>query len=104
MEEINSSSGRSDPAKAEETVSHRQKNNVKEAGTPASAQQLCTPTAARSKVTRTVSERQLLRATHVNDKMSQLTRAARTASLIPRTRVPCSHRPREKIKESAGCR
>ena len=54
------------PAKTEETVSHRQKNNVKEAGTPASANKLCTPltavpTAVRNKVTKTVSEKQLLR-------------------------------------------
>ena len=54
------------PAKTEETVSHRQNNSVKEVGTPPVRSNLCTSLiavsiAVRSKVTETVSEKQLLR-------------------------------------------
>ena len=54
------------PAKTEETVSHRQNNDVKDVGTPPVQSSLCTSltavsTAVRNKVTKTVSEEQLLR-------------------------------------------
>ena len=57
------------PVKTEETVSHRQNNNVKEVGTPRPPQMrsnFCTSlialsTAGRNKVTQTGSEKQLLR-------------------------------------------
>ena len=54
------------PVKTEETVSHRQNSNVKDVGTPPVRSNLCTSvfavsTAVRNKVTKTVSEKQLLR-------------------------------------------
>ena len=53
------------PVKTEETVSHRQNNKVKEVGTPPAPSNLCASliavsTAVRSKVTKTMSEKQLL--------------------------------------------
>ena len=54
------------PAKTEETVSHRQNNNVKEVGTPPVRSNLCTLltdvlTIVRNKVTKTMSEKQRLK-------------------------------------------
>ena len=54
------------PAKTEETISHRQNNNVKEMGTPPVRRNLCTTlitlsTAVGNNVTKTASEKQLLR-------------------------------------------
>ena len=53
------------PAKTEETVSHRQNNGVSEVGTSSEPSNLSTSltavsTALRNKVTKTVSEKQLL--------------------------------------------
>ena len=61
-----SSSSAHRPAKTEETVSHRQNSSVKEVGTPPVRSNLCTLltavlTTVRNKVTKTMSEKQLLR-------------------------------------------
>ena len=128
MEEINSSSARSDRQKPKRSSATARTTMLRRWGTPptsltslfwrwlmiswgfadlsASVKQLCTSlsalsTAVRSKVTKNVREATVEGYTSERQ-MSQLTRAARTAFLIPRTRVPCSHRPREKIKEAAG--
>ena len=54
------------PVKTEETVSHHRNNSVKEVGTPPVRSNMCAwliavSTAARNNVTKTVSEKQLLR-------------------------------------------
>ena len=64
--EKNSSSKRSDPQRPKRPSHHRQNNSVKEVGTPSVRSNLWTSltavsTAARSKVTKAVSEKQLLK-------------------------------------------
>ena len=61
------------PAKTEETVSHRQNNGVSEVGTSPVPSNLSTSltavsTAVRNKVTKTVSEKQLLRLRDEDDR------------------------------------
>ena len=74
------------PVKTEETVSHRQ-NDVKEVGTPPAPSNLSTSltavsTAVRNKVTKTVSEKQLLRNNSAARQSIQLLEPSSTSLLL----------------------